>query len=77
MLAIHFDKLPSIVHLNINVNITRHYELHDTKKIFLIPVKIIDLWSYLKVFTGIKKKKIEKKIFFSMEKIFFLTSEIS
>ena len=45
-----------------------HYELHETKKIFLIPVKIVDLWSYLKVFTGIKEEKLKKKIFQHGEK---------
>ena len=45
-----------------------HYELVHTKIENQVKLKTGSLWPCLKVFTGIKKKKIEKKIFFSMEK---------
>ena len=46
---------------------TMNFQL--TKIKILIPVKIIDLRSYLKVFTGIKKKKCTQKFFSTCEKI--------
>ena len=38
-------------------------QLNTVKNKVLIPVKIIELRSHLKVFTGIKKKKSLEKIF--------------
>ena len=48
---------------------TTSCQLTQTKFSFL--VKSINFWSYLKVYTGIKEKKIEKKNFSAWRKIFF------
>ena len=47
-----------------------------TKTKILLPVKSYNLRSYLKVFTGIKKKKLTKKFFFAWVKIWSRTLKI-
>ena len=48
---------------------TTSCQLTQTKFSFL--VKSINFWSYLKVYTGIKEKKLKKKIFSAWRKTIF------
>ena len=48
-----------------------HFKLMVSKNKIPILAKIVDLGSYLKVFTGIKKKKLKKKFFYVGENLSF------
>ena len=50
---------------------TGHYELVHTKIENQVKLKTGSLWPCLKVFTGIKKKKLKKKIFLAWRKKIF------
>ena len=50
---------------------TWHYKLRLIQIKFSFTVKTIDFWSYLKVFTGIKKKKSLENFFSVVRKFFF------
>ena len=70
--ALFFPLINALVYVNIDQGtMSCHWLISKIP----ISVKTNDLWSYLKVFTGIKKKIHKKKIFFSSEKIFFRPSD--
>ena len=52
---------------------TLHFKLMVSKNKIPILAKIVDLGSYLKVFTGIKKKNWKKKFFLCRRKFVFWT----